>query len=427
MTVTFPIASQVPLRSAVGKVANIISDMTPAIAFIGSIIPEDLHDRSLVCNAAGNKFQFHFIRTLRRAFNSAPDVFSIQPIGSFPKSDKIWIGPTKVEMDDGVRCQLIPFVNVLFLKQLTIGLANFVFLGAWLWSRRGRPRYVLVYNVYPPMSLPVLLATRLLGGKAIAVVLDFPHNLSFKISGFRGFLQMIDVFAEAQSLSHFSGIISLTSHIAEDFAPGCPALVIEGGVDPDDANLEQESGADAVPIHDRICFYSGSLNELNGIGLLLEAFIRIKDPDYRLWIFGDGPLRPLVEKAAAGDPRIVYWGFVPNDEVVRRQRRATVLINARPSNQRIARYTFPSKLLEYMVSGRPVITTDLPGIPKEYHKFVYVLRDESPGGLAKLICEIGSKPPSELDELGRRALRFVLSNKVWAAQGKRVQEFVSTL
>lgn len=395
------------------------------MAFLGSVLPEDMCNSSPACNVAGNKFQFQFIRALRQAYDSMPTVFSVRPIGVFPNSSEIWVRASGADLGDGIHCQQIPFVNIRFLKQLTIGLANLLFLGVWLWRHRRRRCYVFTYNVYSPISLPVLLATWVLGGKAIAVVLDFPHNISFDFSGLRGLLQRTEVFLEAQCLSRFEGIIPITKWIAEDFAASRPVLVIEGGVD--ETNLESDSAVAGGLNGEHFCFFGGTLNEINGIRLMLDAFHQIPDSNYRLWIFGKGPLESLVREAAACDQRIVYWGFLPNDQVVRFQRSATVLLNARPSNQRIARYTFPSKLLEYMLSGRPVITTDLLGIPNEYLEFVYVLRDETSAGLAHLIREVCSKPAVELDEYGQRALRFVSQNKNWTVQGKRIQEFVSRL
>ena len=177
-----------------------MSDAQPAIAFLGSVLPEDMCNSSPACNVAGNKFQFQLVRALRQACDSTPAVFSVRPIGVFPKSREVWVRSGWADLGDGIHSRLIPFVNVLFLKQLTMGLANLLFLAVWLWRQRGRRCYVLIYNVYPPMSLPVLLATWLLSGKAIAVVLDFPHNLSFDFSGLRGLLQRLDVFVEAQCL-----------------------------------------------------------------------------------------------------------------------------------------------------------------------------------------------------------------------------------
>jgi glycosyltransferase involved in cell wall biosynthesis len=399
-----------------------ITNAEPKIAFLGSVLPEDMCNSSPVSNVASNKFQFQFIRALRQACKSTVTVFSVRPIGVYPKSSEIWVRSGWADLGDSINCQLIPFVNILYLKQLTIGLANLLFLALWLWRQRGHRCYVLVHNLYPPMSLPVLLATWFLGGKAIAVVPDFPHNLSFDFSGFRGLLQRIDVFLEAQCLSQFDGIIPFTKYIAEDFAPHCPVLVMEGGVD--EANIEKDSDIKAVLNNEHICFFSGTLYEINGIKLLLDAFRQISEQNYRLWVFGKGPLESLVCEAAASDQRIVYWGFLPNDQVIHRQRSATVLLNARPSNQRIARYTFPSKLREYMLSGRPVITTALSGIPNEYLEFVHVLRDETSEELAHLIREVCSKPSTELDEFGQRARAYMLQTKNWTIQGRRVYEFI---
>jgi glycosyltransferase involved in cell wall biosynthesis len=166
---------------------------------------------------------------------------------------------------------------------------------------------------------------------------------------------------------------------------------------------------------------------VNGIRLLLDAFQLISDPNYRLWIFGRGPMEEMVRTAATQDKRIVYWGFLPNSEVVKIQRQATLLLNARPTDQLITRYTFPSKLLEYMLSGRPTLSTALPGIPEAYHDFIYVLREENPEALASMIQHICSRPLAELDDFGQRARAFMLTTTTWKQQGKRVCEFLGKL
>ncbi|HUM89598.1 MAG TPA: glycosyltransferase, partial [Prolixibacteraceae bacterium] len=161
--------------------------------------------------------------------------------------------------------------------------------------------------------------------------------------------------------------------------------------------------------------------------LLLKAFSLITDPNYRLWIFGGGPLESAVRVAVLQDKRIVYGGFLPNAEVMRYQRQATVLLNARPTDQLITRYTFPSKLREYMLSGRPVITTALPGIPKDYFDFVYTLSEETPEGLARLLRYVCAKPAFELAEFGSRAREFILQTRNWSIQGRSVYEFICKL
>lgn len=395
---------------------------------MGSLIPEKLFHQYISHNVAGDKFQSQIIRVIRETFAITPDVFSVQPVAVFPKSRVVFVPSISKELTGGIRSQSIPFVNILFLKQLTIGLSILFYLLRWLWRKRKNSRFVFVYNVYPPMALPVLLSTWLLGGKAVCVVPDFPHNLSFEYLGWKGFLQRFDVLLEARSLAHFDGIISATRYVAEDFAPYRPMLVMEGGVDSyADVDNAQETKVTSYGTRELICLFSGTLYDINGIDLMLEAFSLLPNQNYRLWIFGQGPLEQKIRAAALRDKRIVYWGFLPNREVFSYQHKATVLLNARPTNQLITRYTFPSKLREYMLSGRPVISTELPGIPDEYYDFIYVFRGKTPKELKDLIIEVCSKPPKELNEFGRRAREFVLRHKNWKVQGKRIYDFINSL
>lgn len=401
--------------------------MSSAYAFVGSVLPEALCKESVACHAAGNKFQIELLKAIQSISGLPVFVLSTFPVGVFPKSRRVVATPREVTVRDGMSGWMIPFINILFLKQITIGVANFLFLSVWLWKNRKKRRLLLVYNLYPPMSLPVLLAARLFGATSIAVVPDFPHNLSFNFRGLRGALQRLNVWLEATSLSRFTGIIPLTRYISDDFAPKHRALVMEGGVSDEEADAESAPQVKRPESPETVCLFSGTLSDVNGIALLLDAFCLIPDPTFRLWILGRGPLEHLVRKAAADDTRIVYWGFVPNAEVMRLQRQATLLLNARPTDQLIARYTFPSKLLEYMLSGRPVLSTALPGIPDEYHQFIHVLLEANPEALAAMIQRICSRPAAELDEFGKCSRAFVLGNKTWTQQGKRVFEFLETL
>ena len=401
-----------------------------AIVFVGAVVPEAWCECSPACSVAGNRFQLNLIRVLEQTIGCVPEIISVKPVASYPKGREIFVRSTSVVIGEGTRCRLVPFVNVLLLKQVTIGLAILFRLMVGLWRVRSQPRYVVVHNVCASKSLPVLLATKLLGGKSVAVVADLPHNLRYDFRGLYGLLNRLNLFIETQSLSHFTGVISLTRQIAQDYAPHVPSLVIEGAVELDKASPGNGSlgGVHSAQQGERICLYSGTLIELNGMKLLLHAFRQIPDSKYRLWITGRGPMETLIQEAAKHDPRIVYWGHVSLDQNRHYLRQAAVLINPRPSSYSpITRYTFPSKLLEYMISGRPVITTALPGIPEEYYPFVYLLRDETPDGLARLIQEVCTKDQAELTEFGQRAQTFVLQNKNWTRQGQRIYEFISTL
>lgn len=397
-----------------------------AIVFLGSALPEEMCNAQPACSAAANRDVVSLLNAIKKIAGATPTIFSVLPIATFPRSSQLLIQARYLRLNDGeLAFQLLPFINLPLFKQVTISIVNFIHVANWLWQHRGQNRCVIVHNVYPPMSIPVLVATRLFGGIAVVLVMDLPHDMSHDFRGLTGKLRRLNYLLETHLLPAFAGIIGYTELIATDFAPQTPFLVMEGGIDANAATTTDNKHESHASSAERIICFSGSLTDINGVNLLLDAFKLLPDPCYRLWIFGRGPLEPLVTSAAMLDERITYWGFVPQYiEVMRRMRSATVLINLRRGTDAINRYTFPSKLREYMLTGRPIITTITPSVPREYHDYVYVLRDETPPGLATAIQEACSLPSETLDDFGAKAQDFVVRNKNWSVQGQRVFEFL---
>lgn len=120
------------------------------------------------------------------------------------------------------------------------------------------------------------------------------------------------------------------------------------------------------------------------------------------------------------DHRIKYMGIVSNEMVVKALKEATLLINPRPSNSEFTKYSFPSKNMEYMASGTPLVTTPLPGMPKEYNRFVYLFNDESVEGISSTLRVLLSKSSDELYKFGLRAKQFVINHKNNLIQAKRI-------
>lgn len=85
-----------------------------------------------------------------------------------------------------------------------------------------------------------------------------------------------------------------------------------------------------------------------------------------------------------------YKRVVPNARVVNAKTKAKLLINLRPTHEAFTCYSFPSKNMEFMISGTPVLTTHLPGMPAEYHSFIYLFEGESVFDYARKITEVMS-------------------------------------
>lgn len=108
-----------------------------------------------------------------------------------------------------------------------------------------------------------------------------------------------------------------------------------------------------------ILTYTGTLAEYNSVRELLQAFHGLTEENFELRIFGAGPLETLVREYCETDCRIHFGGLISGDELIKEQRRADLLLNLRSREGIINDFSFPSKLLEYITIGVPVLSTDL--------------------------------------------------------------------
>lgn len=158
--------------------------------------------------------------------------------------------------------------------------------------------------------------------------------------------------------------------------------------------------------------YTGRLNRRYGLELLLQAMKELQDPDIELWLCGSGEMEEEIRAYAAQDSRIRFFGFLPHEEAVQLQKQATVLVNPRTNQGEYTKYSFPSKTMEYMASGRPVMMFRLDGIPGEYDPFLTYIPEESSASIRDTVESLRRLSPSELDAMGARGRDFVLKNKI---------------
>ena len=78
--------------------------------------------------------------------------------------------------------------------------------------------------------------------------------------------------------------------------------------------------------------------------------------------------------------------------------------------------------MEYMASGTPVLTTVLPGMPEEYHPYVYLIREETAEGVADMLRHVFSHSDEVLFQKGQEARKFILNEKNNVIQAKKLLE-----
>ena len=170
--------------------------------------------------------------------------------------------------------------------------------------------------------------------------------------------------------------------------------------------------------------YSGLLNEKFGIRTLLDAFGKVQDSELKLVLCGSGDAEELVRERVKADERISFLGRVDREIVLALQKNATILVNPRQNNEDFTKYSFPSKNLEYLSSGVPVIAYKLDGIPDEYDEFIIYPENDSVDALHKTIKTLSEMTDEERKVIGDKARRFVVENKNKNTQAQRIFEFI---
>jgi glycosyltransferase involved in cell wall biosynthesis len=132
----------------------------------------------------------------------------------------------------------------------------------------------------------------------------------------------------------------------------------------DEDQLRLKLGLDVL-LRKKVLLYHGVLHEQRGILEVLEVFVNSfkGDKQIALLIVGDGPAKNSVKNFIQNNKikNIVFKGAVPYSnmpEIIAASDIGLVLLPDRP----MWRYQCPTKLIELLAMGKPVIASDLPGI-----------------------------------------------------------------
>ena len=329
----------------------------------------------------------------------------------------------KNEIEKGVNYQYISSPNNLPSRHVWMVL--YCFFKVLIWGLAGKKDKVFMADVLNISAcIGAVAASRLIGLRCVGVMTDMPglmvHNGNStqdkKKTGKGAFITRMN----KSFLSKFSHYVFLTEQMNVVNIHNRPYIVMEGLVDADMQvpEMKEKSGK-------RIVLYAGALHERYGLKLLVEGFMKTNLPDTELWIYGAGSFADELPEYNKKDSRILYKGIKPNSEVVEAELKATLLVNPRPTHEEFTKYSFPSKNMEYMVSGTPLLTTMLPGMPLEYYPYVFLFDcDETVDGYSMVLQKVLSLPDETLRQKGIKAREWVLGNKNHISQTARIVDLI---
>lgn len=391
--------------------------------FIGGIFPKETEQKILqnskgsVQNAA-NVLQWNLIQGFDYHLQSNFFILNAPFIGSFPKRyKKLYIKPYVFSHKDGAKDYNIGFCNLTVFKRYSI--RHNLKKQIKKWVKEGNKKAVIAYAMTDSSVQSIAYAKKLLPSiKTYLIVPDLPQymNTAKRSSVFYNFFKKIDWNSIRKKIKYVDCFVLLTKQMAT-YLNIDNYVVVEGIANNKFVSIEGSRK------REKTIMYAGTLNYKYGIGDLLEAFKRISDKDYRLIICGSGEAEIEIRKEQQKDNRIEFMGLIPNIQVLTLLKEATVLVNPRKNTEEYTKYSFPSKIMEYMASGTPIIAYQLDGIPEEYAGYINYLEDDEIDTLAKTIIRICELPVERRKELGDKARKFVLEYKNAEVQTANILNF----
>jgi glycosyltransferase involved in cell wall biosynthesis len=181
----------------------------------------------------------------------------------------------------------------------------------------------------------------------------------------------------------------------------------------------------APPDDGRRVIYVGHLSPDRGSAELVELARRLRPHGVTVELIGAADARARAHIEPAQEAGLLHWhGFVPNDRAMPMLDGALAglsLLHDEPN----FRHSMPTKVVEYMARGVPVVTTPLPAAAEltRAHACGFVVPFGDVGAAAEAVLEL-DRDISLRATMGRRGHEAAYSSLGWPADAR---EFVAQL
>lgn len=299
----------------------------------------------------------------------------------------------------------------------------------WLYGMGFVPRLIL---------LPLL---HLAGKKVILELNEYPYstegNKYTRIPVIRKLLQRGTLRWIFPQLDGVVVISENLKKVVEQY--GKKAKVLKVPILLDSAKNKEYDGNSKRPLNYPYLFHAGSLSEQkDGILAMVKGYIiaakQLKEDDIYLHLVITNKashvwdeIEALLKEAGLKE-RLVVTGYLQDKELQHWMRNATVLlINKPPSFQN--QYNFPTKLGDYLLSGRPVIVA-AQGIELNHYlkdgENCFVVYPNDTAAMAEKIIVI-MKNPEITEILGKKGKNNAKCNFDYRVYSRKIKSFIDSV
>jgi glycosyltransferase involved in cell wall biosynthesis len=362
------------------------------LVWLGPIVDESTLAASPAVSPAANRWQQAVIQAIN---GQGGDVFIIGhlPEPVWPRG-QLWINKSMASLPPNLNGSIAEYFNFPKLRNRSIAKGYHQAYDLYH-AQHGNPTLLLAYNASPANDYLAQSIRKRHGIPWIAIVAD--DEAPKAADGY--------VFL---SWSYFTSFQS-------DFK-----IHLDGGV----SRLPSQIPMPKADYQPRVALYSGAMNQYGGVELLVEAFHNVTRPGAELWLCGKGQ-NAAVNRAIAQDTRIKSLGFVSEEKLINLSKQADIFVNPRPSSIPGNERNFPSKILEYLTFGKPVVSTWTPGLAPEYRDVLIVPDEENPQFLAQTIDRVFAWECQDLENYFSCTKRFLETTRTWELQARRLLEWLT--
>lgn len=405
------------------------------IAYCSLLLPEEkkLSERSKkrLTGISGHKVTKAEIEGIDANLEKPVTVFNIINTLNYPQFPTLIFKTEKWNHSKHAADVHIGYINLFGIKYILQSYNMFKQLKVWIKSKKKEKCVICVHTChYPTMKAVCKLKKKYKEQVVLCLNTgDVPGKYGLQSQYKKNLKQkLIDKLVNEKIIEmakSFDCFVFVTKNMANAFGvQEKPFVVVECVYSEPEYAFKNDVHSDSES-DIKVIFYAGALREEYGISHLLRAFSLINEKNYRLIIAGGGAAESLVKEYEKKDSRIKFLGFITPQEVYRQQQHSTVLISPRLSNLEFVKYSFPSKSVDSLASGKPYIAHRLPCDPEEYADYIQYANDESDESLKEKIIEICELPEEVRADIGQRARKFIIEEKSPKKMTKKIVDLWS--
>ena len=168
---------------------------------------------------------------------------------------------------------------------------------------------------------------------------------------------------------------------------------------------------DSIINYPKVIVFTGTITKLTGIDKFAMQFAKLNIEGIELHVYGRGDISNI-KKLATKFNKIKVFGYVSLVELKKAMNDAFCYVNPRNEVEEFNQNTFPSKLLEYVSYGKPILSTFSTSLDTEFNKLLLLYDSDNIMSLNEQLMVIKNMNNDELTA-HKNKLRLYTINNSW--------------